>query len=98
MREPKNEITKMVDEGNMNLACELEGKTVRHCLNGEWDEAISAYERMIEYYAAAGYPVDERTKREVLGGMRAHDAMTVSEEIQEFVKWVEQGCKPVIKK
>lgn len=24
--------------------------------------------------------------------------MTVSEEIQEFVKWVEQGCKPVIKK
>ena len=44
MREPKNEITKMVDEGNMNLACELEGKAFRHCLNGEWDEAISAYE------------------------------------------------------
>ena len=33
MKEPKNEITKMVDEGNMNLACELAGKAVRHCSN-----------------------------------------------------------------
>lgn len=82
MREPKNEITKMVDEGNMNLACELEGKAFSHCLNGEWDEAISAYERMIEYYAAAGYPVDERTKREVLGGMRAHDMSRVDIDLE----------------